>query len=246
VLFPNFDRRWAHGCTVTSLTEGSKLKTRIAFVPLFLLFLTLAVVPTVAQDIYDNGPINGNTDAWNISNGYIVSNSFTCCREDGGGTNTVTGLSFGAWLFPGDTLTSAELSITSGENGGTSYFDQTINFTQSGCVANQYGYNVCTETSSFSGPTLNAGTYWINLQNGMSPSGEGVYWDENSGTNSMASENTVGTIPSEAFTLIGTINSTTSTTTTTSTGSVPEPSSVMLFGSGIIGLAGWLRRRFHS
>jgi hypothetical protein len=220
------------------------LKTRIAFVPLFLLFLALAVVPTVAQDLYDNGPTNGNTNAWNIGNGFIVSNGFTCCREDGPENSyTVTGFSFAAWLFPGDTLTSAELSITSAENGGTSFFDETVNFTQSACVTNQYGYNVCTETSSFSGPTLNGGTYWINLQNGSTPSGDPVYWDENSGP-SMASQNTVGTIPSEAFTVIGSVN-TTSTTTTTSTGSVPEPSSVMLFGSGLIGLAGWLRRRFH-
>ena len=60
-VFSNLGCRWAHGYFATSLTEGSQLKTRIAFVPLFLLFLALAVVPTVAQDLYDNGPINGNT-----------------------------------------------------------------------------------------------------------------------------------------------------------------------------------------
>jgi hypothetical protein len=41
---------------------------------------------------------------------------------------------------------------------------------------------------------------------------------------------------------LGTQSSTTSTSTTT-TGTVPEPSSVMLFGSGILGLAGMLRRK---
>ncbi|HLI63715.1 MAG TPA: PEP-CTERM sorting domain-containing protein, partial [Terriglobales bacterium] len=140
---------------------------------------------------------------------------------------------------PGDTLQSAELSITSGENGGTSYFDQTVNFTQSGCVSNSYGYDVCNETASFSGPTLNSGTYWVNLQNASSVDGQPVYWDENSGPSS-ASENSVGTIPSESFTVLGT---STSTTTTTTTGTVPEPSSIMLFGSGILGLAGVLRRK---
>ena len=73
------------------------------------------------------------------------------------------------WLFPGDTLTSAELSITSSENGGTSYFDQTVNFTRALALSNQFGFNVCTESTTFSGPTLNAGTYWLNLQNASEP-----------------------------------------------------------------------------
>ena len=41
-----------------------------------------------------------------------------------------------------------KISITSEPNGGTSYFDQTVNFTaEGGCTANQYGYNVCTEST---------------------------------------------------------------------------------------------------
>jgi hypothetical protein len=86
------------------------------------------------------------------------------------------------------------------------------------------------------------GTYWVNLQNASVPSGDPVYWDENSGP-SQASENSVGSIPSEAFTLFGTSDTTTSTTTSTTGTSVPEPSSIMLFGSGILALAGVLRRK---
>jgi hypothetical protein len=89
------------------------------------------------------------------------------------------------------------------------------------------------------------GTYWVNLQNASVPSGDPVYWDENSGP-AQASENSVGSIPSEAFTLFGssdTTTSTTSTTTSTTGTSVPEPSSIMLFGSGILGLSGMLRRK---
>ncbi len=211
------------------------MKLRIASLFLLALCLTLAALPAMADTIYSNGATNGNTDAWTINFGFIVSDTFNVASN---GT-TITGFTMADWLIPGDTLQSAELSITSGENGGTSYFDQTVNFTQSGCVSNSYGYDVCNETASFSGPTLNSGTYWVNLQNASSVDGQPVYWDENSGPSS-ASENSVGTIPSESFTVLGT---STSTTTTTTTGTVPEPSSIMLFGSGILGLAGVLRRK---
>ncbi len=197
---------------------------------LLVLCLMLAVVPALAQTIYDNGPINGNTDAWTINFGFIVSDTFNVTND----FTALTAASFGVWLYSGDTLTSAELSVTSGENSGTSYFDQTVNFTQGACTVNQYGYNVCQENTTFNGPMLNAGTYWLNLQNASVPSGDPVYWDENSGP-SMASENSVGSIPSEAFTLGAT------TTTTTTYG--PEPSIVMLLGSGVMGWAFVLRRR---
>ena len=173
--------------------------------------------PLDSNDIYDNGPINGNTDAWSINFGFIVSDSFTV----GGNGTSITGMSFGAWLFPGDTVTSVEVSITSGENGGTSYFDQTVNFAQGSCSStNGFGFNICTETGSFSGLTLNAGTYWVNLQNASVPSGDPVYWDENSGVGctgqgcpSLASENSIGSIPSESFTILGSTTTTTTSTT---------------------------------
>jgi len=214
------------------------LKMRIA--SLTLLALCLAVIPAVAQtDIYDNGPINGTVDAWTINSGFAVSDSFTL-----GGAANVSGLNFGVWILPGDVLESAEVSITSGEFGGTSFFDGSVNLTASGCSTNQFGYNVCTESGTFSGPSLNAGTYWLNLSNAVVNDGDPVYWDENSG-NSSASQNTVGSIPSEAFTLLGgTSGSSTSSTSSTSGGtSTPEPSSIMLFGSGVLGLAGLLRRK---
>ena len=89
-----------------------------------------------------------------------MSDTFTL-----GSASTVSGLDFAAWLFPGDVLQSAEVSITSSEFGGTTFFDGTVNFTQSGCTDNQFGFSVCTESGSFGGVNLNAGTYWLNLQN---------------------------------------------------------------------------------
>ncbi len=40
-------------------------------------FLALAASPAFAQqDLYNNGPINGTTDAWTINFGYVVSDNF--------------------------------------------------------------------------------------------------------------------------------------------------------------------------
>jgi hypothetical protein len=182
---------------------------------------------TVAQTVYSNGPTNGNTDAWTIDFGFVVSDTFLVANN---GTE-ITGFTMADWLTPGSLLTSAELSITSGENGGTSYFDQVVSFTQSNCTQNRSGYDVCDESAVFQGPTLNAGTYWINIQN-ASTTGEAAYWDENSGP-ALASENSVGSIPSESFTVLGSVASST----------VPEPGSGALLGSGLVALVGLLRRR---
>jgi hypothetical protein len=205
---------------------------------LSLLALCLAAIPAMAQnDLYDNGAINGEIEGWTINFGFAVSDQFTL-----GGNSAVNGIQFGAWLFPGDVLQSAEVSITSSEFGGTSYFDQTVNFTQSGCFSNG-GFNVCNESGSFGNVSLGAGSYWLNLANGVTSEGNPVYWDQNNG-NSLASESSIGTIPSESFTIMGSGTGATITTTTTGgTSTTPEPSSIMLFGSGILGLAGVLRRK---
>jgi hypothetical protein len=207
--------------------------------------LLLSVGSAAAQggdegDVYDNGPTNGTTDAWTINFGFAVSNTFTL-----GSTLGVVGLNFAAWLFPGDVLESAEVSITSSEFGGTTYFDGTVNFSQGGCVTNQLGFSLCNETGSMPYTTLNAGTYWLNLQNAVVNTGDPIYWDENSGPSS-ASQSSVGTIPSESFTVIG---SCVVGQDTPGCGppppTSPEPSSFLLFGSGVLAMLGAARRFLH-
>jgi hypothetical protein len=209
------------------------MKLRIAVLTV-LLMLCFAAASASADTIYTNGPINGTTDAWTFNFGFTPSNSFIVSQS----MTQLTGLQFGAWLFPGDVLESAEVLIGHNELSGD-ISDQVLTFTQSNCSGNQYGFNVCVESGSFTQPVnLDAGTYWITLQNGVVNSGDPVYWDENSGP-SMASETSEGTIPSEAFTLTGTSG----TMTTSQTGSVPEPNSIQLFASGALGLVGVLRRK---
>jgi len=119
--------------------------------------------------VYDNGPTNGTVDAWVINFGFAVSDSFTI------GNASFRSLAFSAWLFPGDVLQSAEVIVSSQELGGTIYLDQTVNFTQGGCVSNQYGFNVCTESGEFERVSLDAGTYWLTLENATSNFGDPVY-----------------------------------------------------------------------
>ncbi len=206
---------------------------KLCIASMAVVLLALVAVPAIAQQtIYENGPINGTIDAWTINFGFAVSDTFKIITD-----TDVESLHFGAWLEPGDILENADVGISSSEFGGTIYFDGLVNFTQSGCSANQYGYNVCTESGTFPSFDLNPGTYWLTLSNAVVNTGDPIFWDENSGVGchspgcpSLASENSVGTIPSEAFTVDG-------------TPTVPEPSSILLFGSGVLGLAGLLRRK---
>ena len=97
------------------------------------------------------------------------------------------------------------------------------------------GFNVCAETGIFNGPTLNAGTYWLKLQNAVSADGNSVYWDMNVrvgchsiGCPSEAVVSSVGSIPSESFTILG----------SQSKGTSPEPRliSLVLFATGALGV----------
>jgi hypothetical protein len=155
--------------------------------------------------LYDNGPVNGTTDAWTINFGYIVSDSFVA---DNG--NSVSGFDLYVWEFPGDTLSSLQWSITSSPDGGTIYGSGTVSgssLTDTFISTNQYGYSI--DKISATGLNVNVtsgSTYWFNLFNASVPSGDPVYWDENSGKGcesqgcpSQAVESAVGTIPSEAF-----------------------------------------------
>jgi hypothetical protein len=215
------------------------MRTRLSSLLLFgLIGVVLAVVlPASAQTLYENGPINGETDGWTINFGFVVSDSFTISS----GSSTITGMSFGAWLTPGDVLQSVEIDITSNVWSGTTYFNQPVNITQSGCFTNAYNYQVCTETASFNGPTLGNGTYWVNLLNAVTLDDDPIYWDENSGTGchsqgcpSEAAPGGEGTLPSESFSILG---------TSSGTSSVPEPESLVLFSGGLLTVVGFLRRK---
>jgi hypothetical protein len=198
---------------------------------LMILCLALMALPGWAD--YNNGPINGNIDAWTINFGFIVSDTFVA------DSSQVTGFTFGAREFPGDSLLTVDWSITSGENSGTVFGSGTANVTDKFVSTNQFGYQIDLITvTGLNVATVSGTQYWLNLQNAVTKGGEVAFWDENSGVGctspgcpSKASESALGTIPSEAFTI------------NTGGGTTPEPGSFLLFGSGVLGLAGVLRRK---
>jgi len=208
------------------------------------LCLVLAVVPALAQVLYDNGPISGTVDAWTINYGFVVSDTFTLLNN-----STVTGFDAGLWEFPGDTLLSLDWSVTAMEQGGTLYASGTAsgkNLTDTFISSNKYGYNIDEISVTGLNVSLNPKTYWLNLANASVADGDPVYWDENAGVGcggddgkggncpSMPSENGLGTILSEAFTVNGGGGG----------GTTPEPDSFVLLASGVLAVAGLLRRNW--
>jgi len=210
------------------------LKTRIALLSLLTIAcLVLAVAPAMADTLYSNGAYNGTVDSWTINFGFSVSDSFTVPAN-----SSIEDLHIVYWdSSSSDLLTTVDMALGSASFGGT---PQTLTgVTNTFLTHNQYGYNVYQADYSFANIPW-AGPGYVTLSNACSTSGcsvsNPIYWDENGGP-STAYENTLGSIPSEAFTLTG-ITGTPPPPPTT-----PEPSSIMLFGSGILGLAGVLRRK---
>jgi len=217
------------------------MQTRIAWLLLLASWWAFGA-HAYAEVLYKNGPVNGicdiehcNVDAWTINFGFSVTDSFTMSSS-----STIQGFNFAFWLLPGDTLTSVDWAVGKCEfcsdlARGTA---SGPNLTTSFMKTNQYGYNIWAIGITGLNIPVSGGlpdAYWLTVENAVVPSGDPVYWDENDGPSMAYTEciqNGSGCIPSESFNIVG----------IPGTGTTPEPSSIILLGSGILGLAGVLRR----
>lgn len=240
------------------------MNTRTMFFSL-LTILCLGLSTTSLADIYNNGPTNGTVVALYISSSsqygeQAISDGFVASTSGVAGS-----LDFAEWVLAGANPTSVAWAL------GTSSFASDIasgtasvsagNMTDimlchsgdpfnGGICGGGYDYDIyITEVNGLSGLLLGGSTYYLTLSDATdSADWPWDAWDVNDGPATCFYETGgSGSGPcepfdgSESFTISGS-----STTTTSTTGEpVPEPSTILLFGSGILGLAGGLRRMLH-
>jgi len=139
-----------------------------------ILSLLAGALTVAAGVLYDNGPGTGQAGAWGMY--YPVADSFTLAAP-----SNVTGANLYVWVTPGDSFTTLDWSILSSPIGGTTFASG------SAAVSTSYGSTIGAtfdlDLSTFSIPevALDAGTYWLMIQNAEATNGDSVYWDVNDG-----------------------------------------------------------------
>ncbi len=221
-----------------------------------LTILCFALSTASAQVLFTSGPINGNLNAFIIDGpggpfGQSISDEFVATM-----TGNASTLNFGEWTLGGaPTVVNWSLGTTSFGSDIASGGGAVVTSTFFG--TDGFGYGVYNTQVSISGSLMAGNTYYLSLSGANDVGGSQFdAWDDNEST--LAScyfENGSGsggcpTNESESFTIT---SSTTSTSTTCSgcycgrdgINCIPEPSAILLFGSGILGLAGVLRCKLH-
>ena len=220
----------------------------MATLSLTILFLALSA-PAFA-DIYNDGPTNGTSNAFfidgpggpfgqSLSDGFIASSS-----------GTGTEVFFAEWVLAGTVPTGVSWAIGTQNFGGTitagAGFGTTLLCTNGspfngGLCAGDFGYDVYESHFTISSSFTAGDMYWLTLTDATDNQNTGFNgWDLNNGPATCDFE--VGAIVpgggngcgagGESFTI-----------TSGGGGTTPEPSSILLLGSGILGLAGVLRRK---
>ncbi len=211
-----------------------------------LTILCLALGTTAFADtIFSEGPVlaadngifidgNGGPFGQSLSDGFVAAT--------GGSGGQVY---FAEWVLGGTTPTGVTWAIGNNNFSGTltsaADFGSTLYCSSGGSGCDAFGYDVYISHFSISGTSFTAGNeYWLTLTNATDNQGIGYNaWDITSPGPATCDVEHGVIVPGgggacgfqgESFTI-------------TSGGTTPEPSSILLLGSGILGLAGVLRRK---
>ena len=192
--------------------------------------LLAAMAASASADVlYSNGPIKG-TNAVGIGpysgQDYLASNSFSLSAN-----STVTSVDLGLWAIAvGESPKTLDWVISTTDadwtgqhaiaSGTASTLASTLSSTFWGTNGSS-GDPVYASSFSTGNVSLNAGTYYLMLHNGVSNSGNLLYWDQIFGPSqdTELGGSTVYHYGSESFTINGT---------------VPEPASLSLLGVGAL------------
>jgi len=185
----------------------------------------LAAVPALADTLlYSSGAYNGTITGYSIKPSNAVSDQFTVQAG-----SDIESLTIVYWdHFPANLLNTVDMAISSTALPGSGFETLTANDNIL-LGTNAGGYSLYQADFTFTSIDW-SGAGWITLDNATcSIVGScNVLWDVNN-TSLIAEDIAHGAIGGETFALDGNI--------------VPEPSSLLLLGSGLLGLAGMLRRK---
>ena len=230
------------------------MKMRIATLSLLVLCLAL----TASAQIYSEGPIDGNDNAFFVTgpagNNFLgtnqdISNGFVAAA----GNWSATDLTWAEWSIGAPTSFSYSFGAGAfgNELGSATVAQNASNTTL--LFTNALGYGVYKTTVTFPDIPMTGGqTYWLTISNATDAASDGTQkWDDNFSSSATCNKRLPGvTSPcgpagiigdAEAFTISGN-----PVVVEVSQATAPEPSSIMLFGSGILGLAGVLRRKRNT
>ncbi len=218
----------------------------------FVCLLCFAAVASVHADsiLYDNSTANsfnsfGSPLGLESGNIYSEDNSFAITSAA-----TINEIMVGIWVPSGTTLTSLTGGIYTAQFAGGADLESISGApTSSTLVQSGFdfdSYDLYKEYFDITSLNLSPGTYYLALLNGTASGAGQLAWDQSSNVNTSADEwvsfdsviqNEYTDQSSLTFTLYGSGNGTSAT---------PEPSSLLLLGSGLVALAGAILRKSRA
>lgn len=200
--------------------------------------VTFTAAPAFADStvLYDNSTSNSyQGNGYYVGPGYSMTDSFALSSN-----STITGISLGVELYPMDPVSEVDWQITTSAFGGT-VIDSgaATTLTEDDFASPIFGESFPAQvTFDIDNPDLSAGIYYLEIDNiagSINGNPVSVFWDTSSGPSTGQASYYSGSQPSETFQILGTEDTAT-----------PEPSSFLLLGSGLAGLAGLLKRKLTA